>query len=144
MHNILWMYPMILMPLRERPPSRYGVIRRGPGGECYNGMLPYIMISEWSVILIVYYFKLILGAHAVLIEMFLIWAYRLPDLQSLYGLLFSSCVTIFCLIRILSRIPRSWVPSFGRVWSSPKAAYDRVWSAGSKAWNYVLGIVRGE
>lgn len=143
-HNILWMYPVTLMPLKKRPPSRHGVTRVGPVGECCNGMLLYITVSERNVVLAVYLCNLIMGAHAVLIQISLIWVFGLPTFPDLlYGIFFSSCVTIFYSICVISRTPSSWVPSFGRVWSAPKAAYDRVWSAGSKAWDYVLGIVRG-
>ena len=143
-HNILWMYPVTLMPLKKRPPSRHGVTRVRPVGECCNGMLLYITVSERNVVLAVYLCNLIMGAHAVLIQISLIWVFGLPTFPDLlYGIFFSSCVTIFYSICVISRTPSSWVPSFGRVWSAPKAAYDRVWSAGSKAWDYVLGIVRG-
>jgi hypothetical protein len=40
------MYPVTLMPLEKRPPSRHGVTRLGPVGESCNEMLLYIMISE--------------------------------------------------------------------------------------------------
>jgi hypothetical protein len=83
-----------------------------------------------------------MGAHAVLIQISLIWAFGLPTFPDLlYGFFFSSCVTVFYSICVVTRAPSSWVSSFARVWSAPKAVYDRVWSAGSMAWNYVLGVV---
>jgi hypothetical protein len=84
-----------------------------------------------------------MAAYVVLAEAILIGIWGLPDLpEGLYGISFSCCVAIFFSSHFFATLLSSWVPSSTHLWSSSEAAYDRVQSAGSKAWIYVLGIVR--
>jgi len=112
-HNILWTYPLTLLPF---PRDLHGH-REG-----------YIFPLRYN--------DLMMAAYVVLAEAILIVVWGLPDFpEGLYGIIFSCCVTVFYLGRFLVTVPtpKFLIPSFPSTWRLSMMIYDRIWRVGNEA-----------
>ena len=126
LHNILWMYPFVMLPYS-------GKFIFSRGGECrYGCSVPRRTNEIYSCMVFAVYFSplesrdLMVAAHLVFSEVAFSWVWGFPDFPEAHYSIFLGLVVGFFSWRFIASVPSSLVPSFAHIWSSSNAAYDRV------------------